>query len=679
MAFPVPQATAETAVSTAGTSHVINLPTGIVAGDLLMIFTARGVAVATFNALAGWSELVDDGAANGVTIWYRQADGSEGATVTFTSSAATRSASIAYRISGAANPATRPPEISAVATGSSTNPNPSSLTPTGGAKDYLWFAMFARSGEEADDDTWVTAAPTNFTGLLQKACGVAGTNLGGMVATATQQANAASLDPATFTCATGGWRAHTVVVHPDPRHLMSLTPVVETDTAQPVAAKKQLPLGVATEGDAAVAVAPLKGVDLMAAIEADAAVGLALDAGKTLTPVVEADQALALAVEARANLTPVVEADQAQALGARKSLALTPAVTVDSAVALAFVKLIQKVLTPGVEADAAVTLDVTHDQLRDLSPAVEGDAATPLSLTHIQDRDLTPVTEADVAQALSFSQDQSFTLTPAGEADAAQTLPVVHIQYRALTPAGEVDAAQALSVTHVHFVALVPADEADAAVDLSISHAGSYDLTPAEETDTALPQTYVKRTVLVAAVESDAAQALSLTKTIYKWLTAAVETDIAIGATFEGGGIEVVMDVEGFKKAMEFLNQQLGQELEFRWNEATVWPAGTQIDPETGEPYDAFVTPESGGGQVSATITATPVFDPIEGDLDEPAEWTAGGMRLGNKVAVLINLDDYPAVQNATEVVVNGVVYAITEFVRDTAPAERWVAFGESK
>jgi hypothetical protein len=213
VAFPAVATTAETAVTTAGTNHAVTLPTGIAAGDLILVCMAKGAGIATVNAHADYTELLDENAANGLYIAYRYAAGGE-SNPTFVTSANTRSATIVYRISGAENPATQAPQIGTTATGSSTAPNPPAVTPTGGAKDYLWVALFARSGEEADDDTWVTAAPTNFSGLLQKACGVAGTNLGGMVATATQQANATSLDPAAFTCATGGWRAQTVAIHP---------------------------------------------------------------------------------------------------------------------------------------------------------------------------------------------------------------------------------------------------------------------------------------------------------------------------------------------------------------------------------------------------------------------------------------------------------------------------------
>ena len=214
MTFPVVETRNESSLATAGTSHVVTLPTGIAAGDLILILLDKGSTAATFNALAGWTEVVDENLANGITVWVRKADGTEGATVTFTSSASTRSAHTSYRISGAADPAVRLPELSTVATGSSTTPNATTCTPTGGAKDYLWITFFGRGGEEADDDTWVTGTPTNYGTLLQKACGVAGTNLGGMISSAERTNNAASEDAGAFTCATGAWRAYTIAVHP---------------------------------------------------------------------------------------------------------------------------------------------------------------------------------------------------------------------------------------------------------------------------------------------------------------------------------------------------------------------------------------------------------------------------------------------------------------------------------
>ena len=203
----------ETAISTASTSHVVNLPAGAT-GNLLVAVMSKGSVSASVNALTGWTELLDEAIALGLYAAYRVCDGSEGATTTFTLSAATRGAWIVYEISGYEAPGTQAPQIGTTATGSSVNPNPPSVSVTGGSKDILAIAFFGRAGEEADDDTWTTAAPASYTNLLQKACGIAGSNLAGMVASAQRQVTTATEDPGTFTCATGAWRAQTIVVHP---------------------------------------------------------------------------------------------------------------------------------------------------------------------------------------------------------------------------------------------------------------------------------------------------------------------------------------------------------------------------------------------------------------------------------------------------------------------------------
>ena len=220
MASPVVETTAESATPTAGTSHVIPLPTGIAAGDLILFVIAKGtpaVTNATFNAHGDYTELLDEAVSCGLAVLYRWADGTE-TNPTLVSSTNIRTATVAYRISGAENPATQAPEIGTTATGTSVNPNPPALSPTGGSKDYL-FICFWDSGtgaEQADDDTYVTAWPANYThSQNQKTCGVAGTNLAGMIGAASRQLTAASDDPGTATVSDNTpWRAQTVAVHP---------------------------------------------------------------------------------------------------------------------------------------------------------------------------------------------------------------------------------------------------------------------------------------------------------------------------------------------------------------------------------------------------------------------------------------------------------------------------------
>jgi hypothetical protein len=219
VAFPVVQATNKSATSTAGTSHTVNLPASIAAGDLLIVLLDKGSTAATVNALAGWTELLDENSGNGLYIAYRKADGTEGATITLTTSANTRSAEITYRISGAQDPAIQAPEIGTTGTGTSATPDPPTCTPTGGTKTYLWIAVAGMAGEEADDDTWSNTPPTNYlpSPPLQKSCGIAGTNLGGLITAASFGASASSQDPGTFGVdVSAAWRSQTIAIHPAP-------------------------------------------------------------------------------------------------------------------------------------------------------------------------------------------------------------------------------------------------------------------------------------------------------------------------------------------------------------------------------------------------------------------------------------------------------------------------------
>lgn len=229
MAFPTVVSSNESSTATAATSHVVNLPATIAAGNLLLVVLDKGTpaTTATFNALAGWTELVDENTASGITIWARQADGAEGATVTFTSSAAIRSAEVSYQISGAEALATQAPQLSTVAAGTSTAPDATTCTPTGGAKDYLWITMFGQALERADDDTLVSGTPTNYANTLQKTCGTAGTNLGGMIAVARRTNNAASEDAGAWTSTVNAaWRAYTIAVHPAPPSAVPVVPAM---------------------------------------------------------------------------------------------------------------------------------------------------------------------------------------------------------------------------------------------------------------------------------------------------------------------------------------------------------------------------------------------------------------------------------------------------------------------
>lgn len=218
MASPVVVEAIESSTNTAGTSHVVTLPTAT-EGQLLLIILNKGSTAATINSHASLTELLDENLANGLYVAYRWMDGTEPASYTLTSSANTRTARIAYRISGAANPATSPPEIGTTGTGTSATPDPPASATPSSSKDYLFIAFAGMAGEEADDDTWGNTPPTNYlpNPPRQKSCGTAGTNLGGLILSAERALTTGSAEnPGTFGVdVSAAWRSQTIMVHPD--------------------------------------------------------------------------------------------------------------------------------------------------------------------------------------------------------------------------------------------------------------------------------------------------------------------------------------------------------------------------------------------------------------------------------------------------------------------------------
>jgi len=417
MAFPVVETTAESAVTTAGTSHTVNLPSGIVSGNLLLIFFSIGSTAATLNSVTDWFELVDVSAARDTKILYRQADGSEGSTLGLTTSASTKSATIAYRISGAENPATQAPQLSTLATGTSTAPDPGTCTPTGGAKDYLWIAQFSLAGEEADDDTWCNSAPADYTGLLQVTAGVAGTNIGVENATAHRQVNAASQNPGTFSVDVSlAWRAYTVAVHPSSTVTLTVADSAQSQPADNVALTQVHVLAVA-----------------------DTAQSQAVDA-------------VALTQQ---HVLAVAETSQAQT---------TDNVTLDVSSTLAVADIAQ---SHGVDT-------VTLTQVHSLTVADTGQGQTTDAVALVQQHNLAAadVTQTHTADGVVLTQVHALTVADTAQSQQANNVALTQVHDVILTDSGQIQTANSIALTQLHILALAAAVQAQSgdAIDLVQQH-----------------------------------------------------------------------------------------------------------------------------------------------------------------------------------------------------------------
>ncbi len=191
-------------------NHTVNLPAGIVAGELLvaLFVTDGGASAVTWpNEGTDWIQLLET-ASGGIQLAaaYRIADGGEGASITVVTANALFSAYTTYRISGYS----LVPEVGISATGTSANPDPPSLTPSWGARNTLWFAI-----EGNDDIKTVNAYPANYTDGRNDVGLNAGSSVG--VGSARRELNAVSDDPGTFTLsAVEQWIANIIAIAPAP-------------------------------------------------------------------------------------------------------------------------------------------------------------------------------------------------------------------------------------------------------------------------------------------------------------------------------------------------------------------------------------------------------------------------------------------------------------------------------
>ncbi|HNR55182.1 MAG TPA: hypothetical protein PKJ19_08455, partial [Flavobacteriales bacterium] len=193
--FPIIAGTSTSSkTNTTNAAHTIDLPSGIVSGDLLLIFWADANNSATEPTLSGWTELATSNSSTSTVyrkIWYRVADGSEGSTMS-TNAFGDRSAHAVYRIAAGSYSGT--PYASAADNGTDATPNPANLNPGIGSQKFLWIASF-----HAAEVQGVTV-PTGYSDDLGTATsGNTNSSTNCQVMTAQRKLETNQQDPALFT------------------------------------------------------------------------------------------------------------------------------------------------------------------------------------------------------------------------------------------------------------------------------------------------------------------------------------------------------------------------------------------------------------------------------------------------------------------------------------------------
>ena len=237
MAAPTDSARQGTNITTAGTSHAINVGSPTV-GTILVVFVRYAAAPGT-TGMVGYESIFSDSsdATNDTTeVFWRVADGTEGATDTLTTGNSVKLGAIGWEVTGADN--TRP-GISTVSVGttSANTATSNSAAPISAPRDTLYISMAGGDGEAST----YTAVPTNYANLATANSGTSGaiaTNvtMGG----GSRQITASSSDDAgvfTHGAHATGWTAVAVAIReaPAPVHLPILVmppPIAESQRSR---------------------------------------------------------------------------------------------------------------------------------------------------------------------------------------------------------------------------------------------------------------------------------------------------------------------------------------------------------------------------------------------------------------------------------------------------------------
>jgi hypothetical protein len=124
-------------------------------------------------------------------------------------------------------------------------------------------------------------------------------------------------------------------------------------------------------------------------------------------------------------------------------------------------------------------------------------------------------------------------------------------------------------------------------------------------------------------------------------------------------------DIDGFRDAQVRLNQAMGTDAIFRTPTAKQWPEGTQIDPDTGEPYDPTIDPIEGSGAFNDQVVRVTVSEPQVQDGSSDVEVNPSGVRRDENPVFIVMEADEPKITAATHVVYLGQTYRITDIQPD--------------
>jgi hypothetical protein len=191
-----------TSIASANTSHPVDMPATVIAGELLLYLCSSDFGTAAINTPAGLKK-------NAHGVFVKKAVGDEGGgTQTFGTTTSTRFAAQVYRISDWSGNLSD--VVVSQTSGLSAFPNPPNVTAPWGAARNLYIAATMCN----DDAESATDEPAGYSELLNTVAD-AGVNNSCSVSSARRELEAASDNPGSFVL-TGSeaWSAESIVIRP---------------------------------------------------------------------------------------------------------------------------------------------------------------------------------------------------------------------------------------------------------------------------------------------------------------------------------------------------------------------------------------------------------------------------------------------------------------------------------
>lgn len=186
------------------TSMVVNKPSGVVSGELLVLLVNQRATAAVFTPPTGWTQVGVMSNTGKTQVWYRVADGTEGTTFTVTSNTSANAVIGCLRFSNAST--TTAPTFTSATGNSTTATTPAATVATGGS---IVLGVFA--GGNANQSNVVP--PSGYTEVFDIRGAVSTTNP--WMEVAQKDVASASTEPAaSVTIPSSTWMAAAIVVAP---------------------------------------------------------------------------------------------------------------------------------------------------------------------------------------------------------------------------------------------------------------------------------------------------------------------------------------------------------------------------------------------------------------------------------------------------------------------------------